>query len=153
MQKATLASSEAQIASARAELKGLDADIALAEANLKSAEAVILQREAKLRDIEIDLERTDIRSPVDGVVVQRQIDLGQTVAASLNAPTLFTVAQDLREIDIYANIDEADVGPHQGRPARDASRSTPIRTAPSAAPCAWSASARRRSRTSSPIRR
>ena len=110
VQKATLASSEAQIASARAELKGLDADIALAEANLKSAEAVILQREAKLRDIEIDLERTDIRSPVDGVVVQRQIDLGQTVAASLNAPTLFTIAQDLREIDIYANIDEADVG-------------------------------------------
>jgi HlyD family secretion protein len=110
VQKAALASSEAQIASARAELKGLDADIALAEANLKSAEAVILQREAKLRDIEIDLERTDIRSPVDGVVVQRQIDLGQTVAASLNAPTLFTIAQDLREIDIYANIDEADIG-------------------------------------------
>jgi HlyD family secretion protein len=47
---------------------------------------------------------------VDGVVVQRQIDLGQTVAASLNAPTLFTIAQDLREIDIYANVDEADVG-------------------------------------------
>ena len=110
VQKASLASSEAQIASARAELKGLDADIALAEAQLKSAEAAILQREAKLKDIEIDLERTDIRSPVDGVVVQRQIDLGQTVAASLNAPTLFTIAQDLREIDIYANIDEADVG-------------------------------------------
>jgi HlyD family secretion protein len=110
VQKATLASAEAQIASARAELKGLDADIALAEAQLKSAEAVILQRDAKLKDIEIDLERTDIRSPVDGVVVQRQIDLGQTVAASLNAPTLFTIAQDLREIDIYANIDEADVG-------------------------------------------
>jgi HlyD family secretion protein len=110
VQKAALASSEAQIASARAELKGLDADISLAEAQLRSAEAAILQREAKLRDIEIDLERTDIRSPVDGVVVQRQIDLGQTVAASLNAPTLFTIAQDLREIDIYANIDEADVG-------------------------------------------
>lgn len=110
VQKAALASSEAQIAAARAELSGLDADIALAAAQLKSAEAVILQREAKLKDIEIDLDRTDIRSPVDGVVVQRQIDLGQTVAASLNAPTLFTIAQDLREIDIYANIDEADVG-------------------------------------------
>ena len=110
VQKAALASAEAQIASAHAELKGLDADIALAEAQMKSAEAVILQREAKLKDIEIDLERTEIRSPVDGVVVQRQIDLGQTVAASLNAPTLFTIAQDLREIDIYANVDEADVG-------------------------------------------
>ena len=110
VQKAALASSEAQIAAARAELTGLDADIALAAAQLKAAEAAILQREARLKDIEIDLERTDIRSPVDGVVVQRQIDLGQTVAASLNAPTLFTIAQDLREIDIYANIDEADVG-------------------------------------------
>jgi HlyD family secretion protein len=110
IQKAGLASSEAQIASARAELKGLEADIALGEAQLKSSEAVILQREAKLKDIEIDLERTDIRSPVDGVVVQRQIDLGQTVAASLQAPVLFTIAQDLREIEIHANIDEADVG-------------------------------------------
>ena len=110
VQKAALASSEAQIAAARAEVSGLDADIALAAAQLKSAEAVILQREARLKDIEIDLDRTDIRSPVDGVVVQRQIDLGQTVAASLNAPTLFTIAQDLHEIDIYANIDEADVG-------------------------------------------
>ena len=62
------------------------------------------------RDIEIDLARTDIRSPVEGVVVKRDIELGQTVAASLSAPTLFTIAQDLREIDIYANIDEADVG-------------------------------------------
>jgi HlyD family secretion protein len=110
VQKAALASNEALIASAKAELIGLDADIALGEAQVKSAEAAILQREAKLRDAEIDLDRTQIRSPVDGVVVQRQIDLGQTVAASLNAPTLFTIAQDLREIDIQANIDEADVG-------------------------------------------
>ena len=90
IQTAALASDEAQIASARAEIVGLDADIALGEAQVKSAEAAILQREAKLRDVEIDLERTDIRSPVDGVVVQRQIELGQTVAASLAAPTLFT---------------------------------------------------------------
>ena len=110
VQKAALASNEALIASAKAELIGLDADVALGEAQVKSAEAAILQREAKLRDAEIDLDRTQIRSPVDGVVVQRQIDLGQTVAASLNAPTLFTIAQDLREIDIQANIDEADVG-------------------------------------------
>jgi HlyD family secretion protein len=110
VQTATLASSEAQIASLVAETTGLDADIALAEAQLKAAESVVLQREAKLRDVEIDLERTEIRSPVDGVVIKRDIDLGQTVAASLNAPTLFQVAQDLRRIDIYANIDEADVG-------------------------------------------
>jgi HlyD family secretion protein len=110
IQKATLASAEAQIASNKAETEGLKADLALAEANLKSADAAILQREAKLRDIEIDLARTEIKSPVEGVVVKRDIELGQTVAASLSAPTLFTIAQDLREIDIYANIDEADVG-------------------------------------------
>jgi HlyD family secretion protein len=110
IQKAALASAEAQIASNKAEMLGLKADIALAEAGLTSADALILQRRAKLKDIEIDLARTEIRSPVDGVVVKRDIELGQTVAASLSAPTLFTVAQDLREIDIYANIDEADVG-------------------------------------------
>lgn len=108
--RAGLASAEAQIASQKAELTGLDADIALAEAQVQSAEAAILQRQAKLRDAEIDLGRTVIRSPVDGVVVQRQIDLGQTVAASLNAPTLFTIAQDLAQIEVWANIDEADVG-------------------------------------------
>lgn len=110
IQKAAFASADAQIASNKAEIVGLKADIALAEAGLKSADAVILQRQAKLKDIEIDLARTEIKSPVDGVVVKRDIELGQTVAASLSAPTLFTVAQDLREIDIYANIDEADVG-------------------------------------------
>lgn len=110
VQVATLASSEAQIASSRAELNGLDADILLAQGQVQSGEALIAQREAKLKDILIDLARTDIRSPVDGVVVQRQVDLGQTVAASLSTPTLFQIAQDLRIIDIYANIDEADVG-------------------------------------------
>ncbi len=110
VQTAALASAEAQIGSARAEIIGLDADIALADAQAKTAEALILQRQARLTDAEIDLERTDIRSPVEGVVVQRQVELGQTVAASLSAPTLFLIAQDLREIEIYANIDEADVG-------------------------------------------
>jgi HlyD family secretion protein len=115
--KAGLASAEANIASAQAEQRGLDADTALAEANVQAAGAVILGREAKLKDIEIDLARTAIRSPVDGVVVKREVELGQTVAASLAAPTLFTIAQDLRAIDIHANVDEADVGrlkPGQG---------------------------------------
>lgn len=110
IQTASLASNEAQIASAKAELTGLDADITLAEGQIQSGEALALSRDAKLNDILIDLGRTDIRSPVDGVVVQRQVNLGQTVAASLSAPELFQIAQDLREIDIYANIDEADVG-------------------------------------------
>jgi HlyD family secretion protein len=107
---AALTSMDAQIGATRAEMFGLDADIALAAAQVQAGEATILGRQAKLTDITIDLERSDIRSPVDGVIVQRQIELGQTVAASLSSPTLFTIAQDLREIDIYANIDEADVG-------------------------------------------
>lgn len=110
VQAATLASSEAQIASQQAELIGLESDLKLAEANVLSAEAETQQREAKLRDAEIDVTRTDIRSPVEGVVIQKQIELGQTVAASLQTPTLFTVAQDLRAVEIWANIDEADVG-------------------------------------------
>ena len=110
IQTASLASNEAQLASAKAELGGLDADIVLAEGQVQSGEALIQSRDAKLSDIMIDLGRTDIRSPVDGVVVQRQVNLGQTVAASLSAPELFQIAQDLHEIDIYANIDEADVG-------------------------------------------
>jgi HlyD family secretion protein len=110
MLTAGLVSGEAQIASAKAEMNGLDADILLAEGQVKASEALIAQREATLKGILIDLERTEIRSPVDGVVVQRQVDLGQTVAASLSTPTLFQIAQDLRVIDIYANVDEADVG-------------------------------------------
>jgi HlyD family secretion protein len=107
---AALTSIDAQIGATKSEMFGLDADIALAAAQVQAGEATILARQAKLTDISIDLERSDIRSPVDGVIVQRQIELGQTVAASFSSPTLFTIAQDLREIDIYANIDEADVG-------------------------------------------
>ncbi|MGL4441275.1 MAG: efflux RND transporter periplasmic adaptor subunit [Bosea sp. (in: a-proteobacteria)] len=110
MQSAQLTSVDAQTASAQAEIVGLEADIALANAQVKASEAVRLQRRARLADIEIDLSNTDIRSPVDGVVVQRQIELGQTVAASFSSPTLFTIAEDLRRIEIYSNIDEADVG-------------------------------------------
>lgn len=129
VQTATLASSEAQIASAKAELNGLDADILLAEGQVQSGEALISQRGAKLKDILIDLERTDIRSPVDGVVVQRQVDLGQTVAASLSTPTLFQIAQDLRSIDIYANVDEADVGRmKRGQPVTFTVNAYPSRT-------------------------
>ncbi len=100
----------AALASAEAQIPLTQADIANAEAQVHSGEAIVAQRKAKLADIEIDLYRTDIRSPVNGVVVKKDVELGQTVAASLSAPTLFTVAQDLREIDIYASIDEADVG-------------------------------------------
>ena len=69
-----------------------------------------MQREAALRQIEVDLRNTDIRSPVEGVVIQRSIELGQTVAATYQAPTLFLIADDLHRMEIAANIDETDVG-------------------------------------------
>ncbi len=72
--------------------------------------AQVVQNEQALRQAQVDLERTYIRAPVDGTVVGRSVDVGQTVAASLQAPTLFTIAQDLRNMQVDTNVDEADVG-------------------------------------------
>ncbi len=101
---------QAQIRATAAQLQALAAERKVAEAQVLSAEAQIAQREAVLRQIAVDIRNSEVRSPVDGVVIQRSIELGQTVAASLQAPTLFLVAQDLTRIEIYANVDEADVG-------------------------------------------
>jgi HlyD family secretion protein len=86
------------------------ADIAVIDAQIENAKATIAQREAALRVAELDLERTQILSPIDGTVISRTIDVGQTVAASLQAPELFKIAQDLRRIQIEAQVNEADVG-------------------------------------------
>ena len=86
------------------------ADIAVAEAQIESARATIKQREAALDQARIDLERTAIRSRIEGTVISRMVDPGQTVAASLQAPELFKIAQDLSRIRIEAEVNEADVG-------------------------------------------
>jgi|EndMetStandDraft_5_1072996.scaffolds.fasta_scaffold01884_7 HlyD family secretion protein len=86
------------------------AEVAVVRAQLENARAVIAQREAQLAQAEIDLDRTRIRSPIDGTVIARTVDVGQTVAASLQAPELFKIAQDLRRIRIEAQVSEADVG-------------------------------------------
>ena len=83
-------------------------DVALAQANNSSA--VVKQRESQLAQARVDLERTAIRSPVDGVVVKRSVDTGQTVAASLQAPELFIIAKNLTDMQVETSIDEADVG-------------------------------------------
>ncbi len=100
----------AQIESAGAQMASFAADQKVIAAQMLSSDAQVAQRAAVVRQIEVDLANTTIRSPVDGVVVQRNVELGQPVAASLQAPTLFLVAQDLRRIQIQANVDEADVG-------------------------------------------
>jgi HlyD family secretion protein len=109
-QRASRDQARAQVRSVEAQALSIQAELKVAETQLISIEAQIRQREAVLRQIEVDIRNSEIRSPVDGIVIQRNIELGQTVAASLQAPTIFLVAQDLRRIEIYANIDEADIG-------------------------------------------
>lgn len=94
------------------------ADVAVAKAQIESAKAVIAQRQAALDQAAIDVERTEIRSPIAGTVISRTVDPGQTVAASLQAPELFKIAQDLSRIRIEAQVNEADVGAiAEGNPA------------------------------------
>jgi HlyD family secretion protein len=94
----------------REELKAVQAQIQVSEAQVRTALAAVKQRESLLRQAQVDLERTIIRAPVDGTVILRNVDAGQTVAASLQAPVLFTIARDLRDMQVEAAIDEADVG-------------------------------------------
>jgi HlyD family secretion protein len=79
-------------------------------ADLHQAEAVVTMREAALNKARVDLERTTIYAPIDGVVISRNVDVGQTVAASFNTPTLFLIANDLTKMQIEALVSEADVG-------------------------------------------
>jgi HlyD family secretion protein len=86
------------------------AEVTMAEANLVNAQAVVEQKQATLDQAEVDRERTEIRAPIDGVVIKRDVNPGQTVAVTLEARTLFKIAQDLREMEVRGRIDEADVG-------------------------------------------
>jgi len=81
-----------------------------AQTNRDAAAAAVAQSEASLKQALTNLSYAKIASPIDGVVVDRQYDVGQTVAASFQAPTLFTIAQDLTKMQVLTNIDEADVG-------------------------------------------
>jgi len=91
-------------------IRTADAQTKSAEAQIANAAAVVKQREAALAAARNDLAKTAITAPVDGIVISRQIDAGQTVAASLNTPTLFTIARDLREMQVEVAIDESDIG-------------------------------------------
>ena len=111
--------SQVDLDQATANAQNAAADLELSEAQIISATATILQREAQLEQSQLDLERTYIRSPVDGTVIDRQVDIGQTVAASLSAPILFQIAQDLTKMQIEADVDEADIGSiSEGLPVR-----------------------------------
>jgi HlyD family secretion protein len=101
---------QSAIEESRKTLELAESDLAIAQAQIKNATAGLQTRQAQLDQARIDLSRTQIRSPIDGVVIQRSVDLGQTVAASLQAPVLFKIAQDLSQIRIEAKVDEADIG-------------------------------------------
>lgn len=108
--QAQVNANEAQELSQAAAVRSVEAQVKTAQANIEMASAQVLQKEAVLRQAQVNLGHTYIRAPVDGTVILRNVDVGQTVAASLQAPVLFTIAQDLRAMQVDVSIDEADVG-------------------------------------------
>ncbi len=115
--QATYDAALAQLDSTRAREQALGsgiqsavAQLRVAQAMLESARAQVKQKDAALKQAQVDLDHTTILAPVDGVVVSRQVDVGQTVAASLQAPVLFTIAQDLTQMQVETSVDEADIG-------------------------------------------
>jgi HlyD family secretion protein len=101
---------QGQADAAQSALNASKAEANIAKTQEAAAEAQVKQAEASLRQTQIDLSNTYIKAPVDGTVVSRQVNVGQTVAASLAAPTLFEIAQDLTKMQVDTNVDEADVG-------------------------------------------
>jgi HlyD family secretion protein len=103
-------SADSGIAQSAAQVQQSQAQVQQSQAQVQSARAQVEQAEAALRLAEVNLAHTTITSPIDGIVVSRDVSVGQTVAASLSAPTLFTIANDLTQMQVIANIDQADIG-------------------------------------------
>ncbi|MCW5575877.1 MAG: HlyD family secretion protein [Burkholderiales bacterium] len=108
--QAALETSQSAVATAREQVKTAQAQRAVGEAQVRNGEALVKQRESQLAQARVDLERTTIRAPVDGIVISRSVDAGQTVAASLQAPTLFLIARNLTDMQVEASIDESEIG-------------------------------------------
>jgi HlyD family secretion protein len=94
----------------RNDLETAQAAAMQAEASFKSAQAQVTQARAALNQSQVNLDHTIIKAPIDGIVISRSVDVGQTVAASMSAPTLFLIAQDLGHMQVTASIDESDIG-------------------------------------------
>jgi HlyD family secretion protein len=95
---------------AQADLDTAEANVATSHSAIEAAKASVAQALASLHQAQVNLSYTSIISPIDGVVISRTVDVGQTVAASLSAPTLFTIAQDLTKMQVDTNVAEGDVG-------------------------------------------
>jgi len=108
--RAQLEAAQADAAQAEAQHAAAEAAARTAHAQVSAARATAAQRAAQLRQVDVSLSFASIRSPIDGIIISRSVDLGQTVAASLQAPTLFTIAANLDEMEVWATVDEADIG-------------------------------------------
>jgi HlyD family secretion protein len=95
---------------AQTELEAAEVAVRSAEAQLRSQQAAVTQSQASLQQNQVNLQHTVIESPIDGLVISRNVDVGQTVAASMSAPTLFVLAADLTKMQVIASLDESDVG-------------------------------------------
>lgn len=102
--------SPAELDKAHTTLEAAKAQMRVVEAQASNSAALVRQREAQLGQARVDLGRTEIRAPVDGIVIKRSVEPGQTVAASLQAPELFVIARNLSDMQVETAIDEADVG-------------------------------------------
>lgn len=108
--QAQLASDAAQVDAAKHSIQSGQAQVELATSQIEAAEAQERQAQAALNQARINLDHTRIVAPVDGTVIARRMDVGQTVAASFQSPTIFEIAQDLTKMQVDANVDESDVG-------------------------------------------
>jgi HlyD family secretion protein len=108
--KANADSAQAKFEQAQAAVAQVEAQSHSTAAQLEQVKAQLQQAQADLHRSQLNLEYCNIYSPVDGVVISRNVDVGQTIAASMQAPTLFTIANDLTRMQVNANVDEADIG-------------------------------------------
>ncbi|MBF0548348.1 MAG: efflux RND transporter periplasmic adaptor subunit [Candidatus Riflebacteria bacterium] len=107
---ASLDAAKAQLALSKAKIAMNESQIDAAKAQIEGAQAQIKQMNVQLNIAQINLSRTRIYSPIDGVIIARKVDVGQTVAASLQAPSLYSIAKDLKKMQINTSVDEADIG-------------------------------------------
>jgi HlyD family secretion protein len=107
---AQVAADLSQIEASKQTIQSAEAQVAVANAQLGSAQAQARQAQAVLAQAKINLGHTHITAPVDGTVIARRMDVGQTVAASFAAPTIFEIAQDLTKMRLDTNVDESDIG-------------------------------------------
>jgi HlyD family secretion protein len=108
--RADLAAARGSVTQQEAMIRAAEAAQRTSAAQIEAAQATEAQRRAQLQQVQVDLMNATIRAPIDGVVISRNVDLGQTVAASLQAPILFMIAASLDEMEVWATVDESDIG-------------------------------------------